>query len=133
MTEFIVTDLASKQEAIRAINAHKGDFKLTITPKRGTRSLNQNNAAHLAFKLIADILNDSGLDQRHVLKEDIQIPWSQDSVKEMLFKPVMKAMTGKDSTTKLNKIELAEVYEVLMKHLGERFGIFIPFPHEEER
>jgi len=129
--DLLITDTTSKQEAIRAINALKGTFKLSITPKGGTRTLNQNSASHLAFKLIADVLNDSGLDQRKVLKENIQIPWSQDSVKEMLFKPVMKAVTGKDSTTTLSTTEMSEVYDVLMQHLGERFGIYVPFPHHE--
>src|SRR3990167_11482755 len=59
----------------------------------------QNNSIHLGCKLIADALNDAGLDMREVLKPEIEIPWTMQSAKDHLFRPVMKTMTNKQSTT----------------------------------
>jgi hypothetical protein len=98
------------------------------------RTTTQNKSLHLGFELLADALNDAGLDQRKVLKPSISIPWSGASVKEQLFKPIMTAMLEKKSTTELDKQgEIDEVWDMLFKHLGEKFHIeYIPFPHTEE-
>jgi hypothetical protein len=83
---------------------------------------------------LADVLNDAGLDQRKVLKPSISIPWSGASVKEQLFKPIMKGMFEKESTTQLDKQgEIDKVWDMLLKHLGEKFHVeYLPFPHLEE-
>lgn len=38
------------------------------------RTLTQNRAIHLWFTMLADALNDAGLDMRTVLKPEIEIP-----------------------------------------------------------
>lgn len=42
-------------------------------------------------------------------------------------------MYHKDSTTELNKVEeLDQVWDTLMRHLGEKFGVeYIPIPSDE--
>ena len=99
------------------------------------RTLQQNKAAHLGFQLIADALNDSGKDMRVVLKPEIAIPWTRQSVKDHLFRPVMKLMTSKESTTKLEKIgEIEQVWDTVMRFLGENHHIeYIPFPHDPDK
>jgi hypothetical protein len=94
------------------------------------RTQQQNRSMHLAFRLLADSLNQAGLDQRKVLKPSVAIPWTGASVKQMLFKPIMDAMTTKKSTTELEKNgEIDYVWDTLMRHLGEKFGIeYIPLP-----
>lgn len=94
------------------------------------RTSQQNKSAHVFFELLAQALNDAGLDMRAVLKEDVDIPWSKDTVKDYLWRPIQKAMLQKKSTTELEKIdEIDRVHEVLMRHLGEKFGIdYIPWP-----
>jgi hypothetical protein len=98
------------------------------------RTPTQNKALHLAFTLLADRLNDAGLDQRTVLKPSISIPWSGASVKEQLFKPIMRAMLEKTSTTELDKQkEISDVWDMLLKHLGEKFNVeYLEFPHTED-
>ena len=98
------------------------------------RTTTQNKAMHKGFQLLAEVLNDAGLDQRKVLKPSIAIPWSGASVKEQLFKPIMKAMLEKKSTTELEKQgEIDKVWDVLMRHLGEKFNLeYLEFPHLEE-
>ena len=98
------------------------------------RSEQQNKSIHLGCSHIAQVLNEAGLDMRVVLKPDVQIPWSTTSVKDHLFRPIMKAMTSKDSTTELLKSEgeIDTIWETLMRHLMEKFHIeYINFPSYE--
>jgi hypothetical protein len=96
------------------------------------RTSNQNRALHLLFRLWAEALNDAGLDMKKTLKESVEIPWDEHTIKRDLWKPIQKAVLHKDSTTKLLKDkEIDEVYDVLNRHLGEKFGIYVPFPSLE--
>jgi hypothetical protein len=85
---------------------------------------------HVFFGMLADSLNDAGLDMRKVLKPDISIPWTKQSVKDHLWREIQEAMYSKHSTTDLLKQEeIDKIHEVLMRHLGEKFGVgYIPFP-----
>lgn len=96
------------------------------------RTPQQNRALHLYFTLVADRLNAAGLDMRAVLKPDVEIPWSSDTVKEFLWRPVQKLSVGKDSTTVLTTREIDRVYDVLNRFLAEKHGIHEPFPSLEE-
>lgn len=91
----------------------------------------QNRAMHLAFTLLADELNNAGLDMKKVLKVDI--PWTPKTVKEFLYRPVMRAMLNKESTTELDTKEISDVWEVLTRELAEKKGVnAIPFPSQEQ-
>ncbi len=46
----------------------------------------------------------------------------------MLYKPIIKAMYDKTSTTRLTGGELSEAAEVLIRWLSEKKGIYVPFP-----
>lgn len=101
----------------------------------GVRTLNQNSALHLGLQMIADSLNNSGNDMRKVLKPEVDIPFAVESVKEFLWRPIQKAMYQKKSTTELSKMgEIEAIWEVLLRHLGEKFEIeWIPFPSEANK
>ncbi len=93
----------------------------------------QQKALHLYFKLLANALNDAGLDMRLVLKESVQINWTKDNVKNYLWRPFQQALLKKKSTTKLDKVkEIDVIFDHLNRHLGEKFGISVPFPSDEE-
>lgn len=96
------------------------------------RTQQQNRALHLWFRHLAEVLNGAGLDMRATLKPDISIPWTGDTIKEYLWRPVQKAQLEKQSTTELTTSEIDKVWETLNRHLGERFGIHVPFPNIEE-
>lgn len=91
----------------------------------------QNKSLHKFCELLATALNDAGYDMKATLREDIDIPWSKDSVKEFLWKPVQLAVTGKESTTELDSGEPSKVYDILMRHMGEKKGINVEWPSEE--
>lgn len=99
------------------------------------RTDQQRKALEVFFKLLADSLNNAGLDQRVVLKPSVSIPWTQQAVKDQLWRPIQIAMTSKKSTTQLEKqLEIDEIHAALMRHLGERFDLeYIEFPHDVER
>lgn len=96
------------------------------------RTLQQNRALHLLFDMLADELNSAGLDMRKVLKPGIAIPWTKTSVKEFLWRPVQRSMFGKVSTIQITTKELQDTFDVLNRHLGEQFGLHVPFPSIEE-
>ena len=96
------------------------------------RTLQQNKAMHKLFTQMSDTFNTLGLDMRVVLKPEIKILWTPEAVKRELFKPVMKAMYGIESTTELNTAQVSKVYEQIMKVIGEKFGVYLDFPSKEQ-
>lgn len=90
------------------------------------RTLTQNRAMHKFCQMLADTLNGAGYDQMKVLQHDADIPWSQVTVKELLWKPVQKAMLNKESTTEANRKDYSEVHKVLCRHLASKLGITCP-------
>jgi hypothetical protein len=82
--------------------------------------------------MVAEALNDAGLDMRVFLKPEIAIPWSQETVKDFLWRPVQKLCLQKRSTTELTTKDIDKIYDVLNLHLGKQ-GIHVPFPSIEEQ
>lgn len=95
------------------------------------RTAAQNRALHLYFTQLADVLTEHGLDMRKVLKPEIEIPWNGGTVKEYIWKPIMKAQLRKESTTELTTDEIDDVFDTITRHLGEKFGITLDFPSIE--
>jgi hypothetical protein len=96
------------------------------------RTITQNKALHLWFNELAEAFNDAGLDARTVLKPEVEIPWTQSMVKNLLWRPLQIAMFDKVSTKDLKTDEINKIYEPLNRHLGEKFGKHTPFPSLEE-
>lgn len=95
------------------------------------RSSQQNRALHLYFKQVAEALNDAGYDMKKVLKEEVDIPWTTESVKNHLWRPIQKILLNKESTTEMNTFDPTEVYNCLSRHLAQKFDIRIEFPNEK--
>ena len=95
------------------------------------RTIQQNKALHKWFELVADELNDAGLDMKKVLKPNIDISWTKSSIKEYLWRPVQYAMLGKKSTRNLSKKQIDPVWEQINRFLGEKHGIHVGFPSIE--
>lgn len=118
------------------LNKYRGK-KITARIDRmtGQRTLSQNNALWLGLTMLAQTLNDAGLDMRKVLKQSVSIDWNKDTVAEYLFKPIMKAKTGKTSTTELSKTgDIEDIWDILFRHLGEKHHVeYIPFPNNPDK
>ena len=108
--------------------------QIDIFPKlhRKRRTDKQNAALHLYFTQLSEALNDAGFDMKKLLKQEIDIPWDTINAKEYLWRPIQKELLKKKSTTELKSNEIDKVYEVLNRMIGERTGIYIPFPSIEE-
>jgi len=96
--------------------------------KKYGRTERQNNAMHLWFRQMADQLNDAGYSAKHPFNDEIEVPFTEVLVKEMLYKPIIKAMYDKKSTATLTGGQVSEAAEVLVRWLSEKKGIHAPFP-----
>lgn len=97
------------------------------------RTLTQNRALHLWCKFMADTLNDAGLDMRRAIRDEVDLPWSEATVKEHIWKPLQAAMLQKQSTTEANRTDYTKVHAVICRHFGEKFGLSCPeWPKKQE-
>jgi regulator of sigma D len=90
------------------------------------RTLTQNNSLHLFCEMLADELNAGGFDMRKVMKPEVEIPWTMESVKQNLWKPIQEALIGKESTAEADRTEYTKVHELLSRHLGQKLGVQVP-------
>ena len=116
---------------LEEMKANIPEFGFHVEIKTGQRTLLQNSAIHKYFELLANDLNSAGLDMKRTLKASTDIPWTAVNVKEHLWRPIQIILTEKESTKKLDRKEVSEVYEVLARHMSEKFGISTPFPQNQ--
>jgi hypothetical protein len=102
-----------------------------ITDKQ--RTIQQNKALHLYFTMLANALNEAGLDMKKTLKPEVDIPWTTESVKKHLWKPIQEVILEKESTTELDTKDPTLVYEVLNRHMSEKFGISVEWPTQDSK
>ena len=67
------------------------------------RTLPQNNSIHKFCDLLAQELEEKHIDKREFFKEQFFISWTMEGVKNDIWKPLQKSLTGKKSTTELNR------------------------------
>lgn len=108
----------------------KTRYQETIDDDDKQRTARQNRAIHLYFQKLAEAFNDAGLDMRKVLKPEVDIPWTKETVKDFLWRPIQKLMLGKESTTELERKEIDPVFDTVNRHLA-KFGVRQPFPSVE--
>ena len=105
------------------------------------RTDQQRKAIEVYCRELAEALNDAGYEMKaffEATSSKVDIPWTQESVKEILWKTVQRPATisdefpeGKKSTTHLDIMEVDRVYSVLDRHISSNTGVHIEFPHEE--
>lgn len=96
-----------------------------------TRTSQQNRSLHLYFTLLAEALNDAGYDMKKTIRQDIDISWTAISIKEYLWRPIQDMMFKQKSTTRLKTKDIDKIYDILNKTIGERTGVYVPFPSIE--
>ena len=127
--KFNLTDRTQLHKAKERLELMAVEGKtVEIAEPSNTRTAKQNAALHVYFQLLATELNEAGLSMMKVLKPSAEIPWTSQSVKEYLWKPIQNAQLQKQSTTKLDTKEVSAVYDTLNRHLGETTGVHVPFP-----
>ncbi|MCP3675799.1 MAG: hypothetical protein GY829_15210 [Gammaproteobacteria bacterium] len=104
---------------------------LRMTCKTGDlRTLSQNAALHVFCTQVSEALNDAGFDFRVFVKPGYPVPFNENLVKEYLWRPIQKAITGKNSTTQPKVNEYILIYDALNLKLAEH-GIHVPWPCKE--
>ncbi len=132
--DFKFSNEREKQMYIEENRNYKGYIAHSLYKTTRERTPDQNAALHLWYELVARELNEAGHTVQIVLEKKIDLDWTKDMVKELLWRPAQKAILKKKSTTKLEKIgEIDTVFDHLNRHLGEKFGIHIPFPNKETK
>jgi len=135
--EWTVNSSASLDNFIQKCrDQHEQYGYVTYTWKTGRqRSGLQNNALHKYCELLADELNDRGLDMVLVLRREpeIKISWTKQAVKEKLWRPVQEALLNKKSTTKANRDEYSKVYDELNRLMINLYGVSVPWPERKDK
>jgi hypothetical protein len=129
---WLIKDGNLSDKAISHIRSQKGQFELVFRKYKSIRTDRQNAALHVYFQKLSDALNKDGFDMRAVISDKVDLMWTPYSVKEYLWKATQRMLFGKKSTTQLRKTgEIDQIYDVINKTVGERTGIYVPFPSEE--
>jgi hypothetical protein len=68
-----------------------------------------------------------------LLKPHVEIPATEELIKDMVWRPVQKIMTGIESTTDLSTTDVNDIYQVVSRHLAEKHGISVAFPDRFNR
>ena len=97
-----------------------------------TRSKAQQAAIEVYSRLLAKALNDAGLDMHTVLAHR-EIPWSQHTVKEEIWKKAQEPLLGISSTTQLAPNQVSQVYDVVNNFISTKFGVSVPFPSRDNK
>ena len=93
------------------------------------RTGKQNNSLHNGLRNLADELNAGGLDMQAVFAvKKVSIPWTEDSAREYLFNQISAAMYDGRTSSQLDTKEIQKVWMVLMRHMGENFGVTVSWP-----
>lgn len=98
------------------------------------RTTKQNASLHKYYALVSKSLNDGGFTIQKVvaLFKKAGISWTMLAVKDVIWRNIQIAVTGKVSTTKLNSDEVTKVYKNVDFYLTDKVGIeSIDFPSIE--
>jgi len=90
------------------------------------RSPAQNSALQLWCEMCAQTFRDAGIDLRHAIREEVEIPVTKESFREYIWRPLQKVMTGHESTTKPSTKEYPEISETIHRHFAETLNVELP-------
>jgi len=78
-------------------------------------------------------MGEKEIDMQALMKaKSVSVPITETIVKEVIWKPIQEVMVGTRSTTKLEKMEVSEIFDVLNRHFAEKFkGLHVPFPSDD--
>lgn len=120
----------AQQVKVALLNLPKGK-QVEVIIRDPARTGRQNRAMHKFFEWIATTLNDNNLYlSRSLLRPNYEAEWTQVMVKEILWRPTQKALTGKQSSKDLTTKELTTVAETIQQALAKR-GLDVEFPSIE--
>ena len=129
----VLDDLDQIARSIRDCFDKYGPVEVAIIPigqKKRKRTLPQNAALHKYCEIMAEKMNDAGISQKELVgkfRDGFELPVEMHMIKA-IFREVGKAMYQKDSTAKLETVEMQKVYQVVDQRLGEVTGCRAEWP-----
>ena len=110
------------------------DFKLfsveDVKPVISLRTLQQNRSLHKFCELLAQELEEKHIDKREFFKEPFFVSWTTEGVKNDVWRPLMKSITGKKSTTKLDKTqEINLIVDNIRRIITEKYKGEVEVPN----
>lgn len=99
--------------------------------QKADRTWRQNNTLHLLFRQMAKALNDAGFEIPHPFKPDLEIPYSEESVKELLYKPIITMYFKVGKSTDLDTEQLSESMTILVDAVNRNTGVYVHIPTGE--
>ena len=101
------------------------------TIQKMDRTYRQNRTIHLLFRRMAEALNEAGFEISHPFKPDLEIPWSEESVKDLLYRPIITSYFKVDRSSLLDTAQLSESMEILVDAVNRNTGVYVPIPSQE--
>ena len=116
-------------EAISKLNDLElnGAYEVSIKRLPQTRTGQQRKAIEVYCRELAKAWRGAGLSVEFVLSKTLDTEWTQELVKEAIFKKATDRQFNKKSTTQLEPQEVTKVYDIVNRFAGQ-FGIHVPFP-----
>lgn len=117
------------------IGKFKNGEEIEISIKKWSyqRTEQQNNALHLYFSQVAEVLNAAGLTIEKVIAYfTMEHEWTTGTVKEIIWREAQRYAVGKESTADLDKLmEINKTWEIVNRFLAKLKVESIPFPSIE--
>ena len=103
------------------------DQSVEVKIYKNTRTNKQLRSIWLYCGLVAEELNEAGLDIRLALEEDLEVSWNKELIMNIYWRTIQETLFDTISTKDLKTHQVSEVYEELNRHIS-KFGISVPFP-----
>jgi hypothetical protein len=106
-----------------------GDTVEVKAVRERRRTKTQNNCVHGWLRQLSKDLNAAGLTPRVMLPEEVELEWDEEDVvmaKKYIWKPIQLALADKESTADASTTDFPAVYEVIVRHLAQKYGFTAP-------
>lgn len=118
------------KEEIEKLNKLKDGIYQVKLSNMDLRTLTQNRSQWLWLSHIAHNLNSNNMYISKTIKAEVN--WNKDSVKALIFDPIVNALYQKKSSTELKKDEYEKIIDTITYIFANK-GISIPeFPNREK-
>jgi len=103
---------------------------IELTEVSNSRTTQQNRALHLYFTMIAEQLNELGLQYQYtsIVGEIFELRYTTELVKEYVWRPLQVALFKIERTKKINTQQINEIIDVITLFFSER-GVDLRFPN----
>ena len=99
--------------------------------QKADRTWRQNRTLHLLFRRMAKGLNEAGHEISHPFKSELEIPWSEHSVKELLYRPIITSYFKLEHSSDLDAAQLSESMTILVDAVNRNTGVYVHIPTGE--